>query len=177
MSTLTTQKNHGYSLIEIIVYLAIFSVMSIVVIDSFLVVSKSFDATRANRDLLESGQISMERMSREISQAESISASASTLGTNPGVLSLASTDSSGNPITVEFIVENGSLNLYENGALVGPLTDPNISVDSLVFRRIVTAEGEAVKIEMTLTTLASPVVTHADFYDTIVLQGEYKLYW
>ena len=56
----------GYSLVEILVYLAIFTALSVLVINSFILALASFSASRTNRDLLEGGATAMERMSREI---------------------------------------------------------------------------------------------------------------
>ncbi len=166
-------KKNGYTLAEMIVYLSIFTVMSIAVINSLIVVMNSFNTTRTNRDLLESASSSIERMSREIRQAKSIDTTNSSLDTDPGVLQLNSTDSSGNSTLIKFSTSNGALNLYQGGVLTGNLLGQNITVTSLVFRRINTTVGEAVKIEMTLEDTASKDQKTSNFYDTIILRGEY----
>lgn len=166
-------KQSGYSLIEMVVYLAIFTFMSIAVINSFIVVMASFSTTSTNRDLLESGSTAIERMSREIRQANNIDTANSVLGTSSGVLQLNSTDSSGGATVVKFNTSSGALNLYQAGTLTGNLLGQNISVTSLVFRRINTTIGEAVKIEMTLQDTKSKNLTTANFYDTVILRGEY----
>jgi type II secretory pathway pseudopilin PulG len=176
MKACTQQKHRGYSMVEMLVYLAIFSVMSIVVIDSFTTVTRSFDTTHANRDLLESGEVAMEHMSREIRESTNTNVLSSTFGTNPGLLSLSSIDGSGNGRTVIFTLENSTLDMYQNGTLVGSLLDSNVSISNLIFRRIVTPKGEAIKIEMTLTTTSSTTPAQANFYDTIILRGEYSGY-
>lgn len=167
------QKKNGYSIVEILVYLAIFTTMSIMVINYFIVVLGSLHTTRANRDLLESGATSMERIAREVRQADSVDIVNSTLSSSPGALQLNSTDSSGNPMIIKFSVTNGALNLYEDGSLIGNLLSENISVTTLVFRRIVTANGEAVKIELTLQSTDSDDSQSENFYNTIILRGGY----
>lgn len=167
------QKKNGYSIVEILVYLAIFTTMSIMVINYFIVVLGSFHTTRANRDLLESGATSIERIAREVRQADSVDIVNSTLSSSPGALQLNSTDSSGNPMIIKFSVTNGALNLYEDGSLIGNLLSENISVTTLVFRRIVTANGEAVKIELTLQSTDSDNSQSENFYNTIILRGGY----
>lgn len=167
------QKQNGYSLVEIIVYLAIFSAISVLVINSFIVVASSFSATRTNRDLLESGSKSIERMAREIRQATSVDVTNSVLATSPGVLQLNSVDSSGTAVLIKFNVLNGALNMYEGGNLVGNILGQNITASSLIFRRISSANGEAVKIELTLTDSISKDSQTANFYDTIILRGKY----
>jgi Tfp pilus assembly protein FimT len=167
------QTNKGYSIVEMLVYLAIFTTVSIFIINSMIVVLGSFATTRTNRDLLESGSITMERISREIRQSKSVDIVNSTLGSSPGVLQLNSTDSAGNAMIVKFIVSSGALNLYENGTSIGNLLGQNVSVSSLIFRRIATTNGEAVKIELTLQDTYSKNNQSQNFYNTIILRGEY----
>lgn len=165
------QKQKGFSIVEIIIYLAIFTMVSILVINSFITVTKSFEITRTNRDLLESGINSMERLSREIRQANSIDLANSNLA--GGVLQLNSTDDLSNPLTIKFIKESFLLNLYQDSLLSGNLLGQNIEIDSLVFRRIVTTEGEAIKIEMTIHDSNSDINKSVNFYNTIILRGGY----
>jgi len=167
------QKKNGYSVVEILVYLAIFAALSILVINSFIVVLGSFSATRTNRDLLESGSTAMERISREIRQAESIDVVNSVFNSSPGALQLNSTNSDGTPTIIEFRIVNGALNLYQDDVLMGSLLGQNISATSLVFRRITTTNGEAVKIELTLQDTVGKLNKLENFYNTIILRGAY----
>lgn len=167
----------GISLVETIIYLAIFTMVSILVINSFITVMGSFSTTRTNRSLMEAGINSMERISREIRQADSIDVLNSSL--NGGTLQLNSKDSGENLITIKFSKVNNDLNLYKCSGLTvcntlsGNLVGENISLDSLVFRRVITAQGEAIKIEMTLRDLYSKTNKTENFYNTIILKGSY----
>lgn len=166
------QNKKGYSIIEMLVYLALFAAISIVVINAYITIFGSFTTTRVNRDLLESGSTTMERISREIRQAKNIDVVNSTLSSSPGVLQLNSTDSGGVAQVIKFSVTSGALNIYKDGTLVGNLLGQNVSVTSLIFRRITTTNGEAIKIELTLQSVQNNNRSE-NFYDTIVLRGEY----
>lgn len=167
------KMNKGFSLVEILVYVGIFSIISIAVITSSVVVMSSFSKTRDIRNVLETGNIVFERITREIRQSSSVDLANSILSSNPGSLQLNSTDISGNPRTVKFIIENGALNLYQNGTLVDNLLGYDVVVSNLIFRRITTTAGEAVKIEMTVGNLNSRNPTSRNFNDTIILRGGY----
>jgi len=169
------KKINGYSLVEILVYLAIFVSVSILVINSFIIILNSFNITRVNRELLEGGSTAMERMSREIRQAVDVDISGSTLGSNPGVLLVdqIGLGGSGSNFTAKFMVSNGGLILYKDGTLVDNLVGQNVSVTNLIFRRIVTTSGEAVKIEMTLQDTRGSLTKSANFYDTVIMRSEY----
>jgi Tfp pilus assembly protein PilW len=168
------KSTKGYTLIESLVYLAIFTALSILVINSFLLALRSFSSTRTNRDLLESGATVLSRISREMRSATAIDLSNSTLGSHPGVLQLKGVDGSGVAQTVKFSVSGNAINMYKNGTLVDTLTSTNIKVDNLLFRRITTVKGEAVKIELMLEDTRSKTVRTEKFYDTVILRAEYN---
>lgn len=166
------QNKGGYSLIEIVIYLAIFTTMSIVVINSFIVVLSSFSAIRSNHDLLESGSVSMERIAREIRQAKNIDIVNSSV--NGGeYLQLNSTDSSGNNMIIKFIKEGNALNLYKNGTIVGNILNQNIIVNSISFYRIATSNSEAIKIQMEIEDTRGKSNKIQNFYNTVVVRGGY----
>lgn len=157
------QIKKGYSIVEIVIYLAIFAAVSILVVNSFITILSSFHTTSVNRKLLESGTVSMERMSREVRQATSINASSTS---DSLVL-----DVSGG--TVSFKKEDGNLNFYSGNVLQGNLLDDSVSLTGLTFRNITTTESQAVKIEMTVEYREGTIVKSENFYDTIILRGSY----
>ncbi len=163
------QLKKGYSLVETIIYLAIFTFISIFVINSFITIMSSFWVTNYNRNILESGITSLERITREIRQAESID----TINTTSTNLVLNGEDESGNPRTVRFTLSDGAINFYENGNLLGDLTHPDTIISNLSFTRISNTESEAVKIQMTISSDGSNIERSENFYSTIILRGSY----
>ena len=161
------KNKKAFSLIEIIVYLAIFGTLSIVLIKSLVVSMSSFAIVHSNKLLQESGLSGMERISREIRGATSVDIGNSVFGSSNGVLKL---NSSG----IKFAKVGNDLNLYADGTtLTGNLIDNNISLDSLIFRRIDTTYGEAIKVEMILRDPKRSPDKTVSFYNTIILRGGY----
>lgn len=169
-----SQNYRGFSIIEIIIYLSIFTILSILVINSFITVMRSFSATRENISLLEAGINGMERISREIRKSDAIDLVNSSL--SEGILHLNNTKDG---FVKRFSSESGDLNLYECSSLgacdilSGNLIGENISLESLVFRRIITEKSEAIKIEMSLRDVRSKTGKVENFYNTIILRGGY----
>lgn len=165
---------NGYSLIEIVVYIAIFSLLSIAVINSLIVTMKSFSASRTNRDLEENGFSAMERMSREVRGAISVSSITSgSIGGAKGDITLNTTDTSGTAKTVRFAVSGNALVLYENGASSGNLTGLNSQVTDLVFNQITIGTETAIKITIAIKDLRSPFGATETFYDSVIIRGSY----
>lgn len=176
----------GFTLVEILVYVALFAIISMAVVQTLVVMMRTGSAAAINHSLQESGYGALERITRLIRAAESIDISASVLDSDNGSLTLVSYDSSNNKVTEKLYVSNSfylnnwspslnrrALQRDANGALTGPLTDRNIEVNSLVFRRIPLPAGEAVKIEMTITDVRGQVPKTEHFYNTVILRGAY----
>lgn len=116
----------------------------------------------------------MERMTREIRNAESVDILGSTFASNPGVLALTTRDIVGNPKTVIFSRSGTSLIITENGVVTGTLTGQNVDLTNLMFYQTVTVKGSVIKIEMTVQDNRSLSRRSENFYNTITLRGGYQ---
>ncbi len=170
---MNTHTKSGYSLIEVLIYIAIFSVLVIVVMNVFIVFISFFNEGRGNRAILESGNAVMERMSREIRLASYVRYSTSTLGSSFGALDLDTLDSSSNPTNVKFEVNNGGIEFVQGSTTMGNLLGDNVEVTNLIFRKIDTGNSKAVKIEMTLKDKHDMLTPTQNFYNTVILRGTY----
>lgn len=166
MKSFISKLKRGFSIVEIIIYLAIFTTISILVINSFIVVLSSFSSIRMNHNLLNSGSMAMERISREVRQAKNIDL----FNTTNEVLQLNSTDASGNVAIIKFAKVGGALNIYKNDIIVGNLLSSGITLNSISFDRISTAKSEGVKIKITIKNSKNKT---ENFYDTVMLRGGY----
>jgi hypothetical protein len=165
----TNQKReikNGYALLELLFYISLFVILSVVVINAMATMSRSFKETSIQAELIESGTI-MERISREIRGAYGIGS------VGAGDLVLNTKDSGGANKTVEFLLSGTNLELLENGTLTGNLNTPTISVTALAFTQITTAPGKAIKIVLTVKSANDALNRTQDFYDTVVLRGAY----
>jgi len=167
------RKVWGFTLIEMIVYVAILSAVFILVVNTILIVSRSYSAIKVTSDINSSASISLERLIREIRLASGVDTIQSNLGTHPGRLFLNTVDSLGAPMTLDFYIENNLLKLKKNGVLSGTLVRDNIQVTNLIFRHIELGVSEAVKIEMRIQGTEGKSTKTEDFYGTAVLRGSY----
>ncbi|MBI5798337.1 MAG: prepilin-type N-terminal cleavage/methylation domain-containing protein [Candidatus Yonathbacteria bacterium] len=162
----------GFTLVEMVIYVAAFSLLSIVALQATMVVMKSFYSLRLNQSVGTSATVVLERMSREIRSAYDIDTTTSTFGSTPGRLTLKTKNSLGANTTVEFYVDAASqLNLKEGGVSMGPLVTKTVTATNLVFRSIATTNSKAIKIELTLHDSRATSTQSTKFYDTIVLRG------
>lgn len=166
MNLLILKKKKGYSLLETVVYTALFAMISVAILSTIDLSSRIYRSTRVNTIMNESGDTALERVSRSIREANDISLNSS-FGSNPGILELIGP---GGSIT-KFDVSGGVLRLTENGSVSGNLTGQSLVVQSLIFRKITTGHGYAIKTELELSHPQSGKVE--DFQTTIILRNAY----
>jgi Tfp pilus assembly protein PilW len=167
----------GLSLVEIVVYLGIVTILTVAVVNSIIGLVTIYQKIKVVRQLRQSAVVAMDRITREIRNASSVDVGNSVLNTNPGSLQLNTVTPSGTQ-TVKFTltntgVNNGVIRVLENGVDKGPLTSGRASTTNLIFRQITTPYSQAVKIEMTMVASSSKFIRTAKFYDTIILRGSY----
>ncbi|MEK7135098.1 MAG: hypothetical protein AAB780_00125 [Patescibacteria group bacterium] len=156
----------GFSLVEMVVYIAILVGMLVIVIQVVFSVTRSSQAVRSARNIETSAISALERMGRELRQAESIDTVAST----PSLLSLDGEDDAGTTYSREFYLLGGRLRLRENGVDAGALTHASTTVTNLVFTRFYATSTEGVRIEMTLESGTSTAYRTETFYSSILLR-------
>ncbi|MEX2013413.1 MAG: type II secretion system protein [Parcubacteria group bacterium] len=163
-------KQKGFSLIEMLVYISILVFMLAVIMDITISMVRSERVIRASRNVENSASIALERIVREMRQADSINTTSSIFGSNPGVLVLQGTDTLGDPRTVEFYVSSETLLLKENGLDLGTLTEADARVTDLVFNYFSGSNSEGVRIEMTIESGESPHYRSEHFYASAILR-------
>lgn len=179
MKQLTISKirdNHfhqrGFTLVEMIIYVAFFAILSILAVNATIMVMRSFYSLRLTQSINQSTTVALERLSREIRNAYDFDGAQSTFGTNPGRLMLNTEDAGGNNTTMEFYMDaNSQLRLREGGVEKGALVTKSVTLTNLVFRSIDTPNSKAIKVEMTVSDSRTDIIKSVKFYDTIMLRG------
>ena len=163
----------GFSIIEIVVYIAVLSVISVTAVETIIVMNTSLIQIRTTRTLSNAASGTIERMARTIRDSKFVNVSSSIFDTSPGVLSLTGSGSS--PATYRFSVSRGGL-LLDTGGSQTVLTPPGVVVTNLVFRLIANSSvSQAIKIEFTIAASNGHATTTQNFYDTVLLRNSYAL--
>jgi prepilin-type N-terminal cleavage/methylation domain-containing protein len=177
MQLLSVHKHHqtqgGFSLIEVLLYVAIFSVMSVISMNTLFQAIKSFDSLRISRDINDSSVGIMERLTRDIKGSTGVDLANSTFTTSPGRLTLSTVSASGTPMTVEYYVASSMLRYKEDGVDKGSLMSAKTTIDALVFRYINSGSTIGIKIELHLASSRGGVTKVDHFYDTVLMRGTY----
>lgn len=172
--TQEVKKSRGFTLVEMIIYASLLAVLSVLAINSLLVATKAFSYLRVSRNVNVSAQTTLERLSRETHNAYDVDLLQSTLGTNPGRLTLKTKDAAGANTTIEFYVDaNNRLSVREGGVDAGTLSAKNTTVNNFVVTMITTTNSLGIKVNLGLTGSRGAVTESKNFYDTIILRRTY----
>lgn len=164
----TLYPNRGFSLLEMAIYVAILSLMAVIVVNTTLSLSASWNSVRVSRDINSAAVTSLERMGREIRAAVGIDVAQSVFDAHPGVLVLTGAT------TIEFSLKDGVLTITENDIETGALMKNTVTATNLVFRRVVNGTKEGVRIEMTLESSRGKIIKSKNFYSFITLRSSYQ---
>lgn len=166
----TNKANKGFSLLEMLVYIAILVLMLGIIMEITISVVRSHKAIKASKNVENSAMSSLERITREIRQADSVNTLSSIFDSSPGKLVLLGTDAFGNPRTVEFYLDSGSVLLKENGADLGSLSQPEAEVNSLIFHLFSNPLSSGVRVEIEVESGTSTHYKSENFYSSATLR-------
>lgn len=160
------RANKGFSLVEMIVYLAIMTIITTTIVQSFIVVLKSNKNSFIDSVLRNSGYSVMENIIREARESKDINTCSSNL------LGLIQSDNN----IVNFSINNGIMTLSEGITTQvekGSLNSSNINITNFDCNIINTTKSKAVKIKIDLTTQINGQDKTESFYSTIILRSSY----
>ena len=159
----------GFSLMEVLVYIAILAIMLVVITNATISIVSSARVVKVSKSIGTSAIISLERITREVRGASSVSTSSSVLDSNPGKLVLSSFDSSGNPRTIEFSLSTSTIRMKENNIDVGALSQGDARITYLVFHNF-TGTSSGIRIDTTIESGTSTYYRSAYFNTSAVLR-------
>lgn len=150
----------GVSLIEMLVYVSLISVIFLLIVRTVLSFTGSYRQLAANRELEHTALNVLERITREVRNASSISVSS-------GALTVVQTNNSLST-TTRFYRDGNVVKVDVNGTYSGPLSVTRGPVTSLTFIIATSSGPDAVKIDMTTQGISGPVVRTKNFHITII---------
>ena len=124
----------GYAILELLFYISFFVILSLLVINSMIIMTQSFKETSIQAELMQGGSI-LERISRDLRQANDFSYASNVLTVD--------IDDSDSPKTITFTFANPNIQVTDSvlGNL-GNLNSPNIAVTGFAITPITTTEGK-----------------------------------
>ena len=149
MKVLNSKK--GFTLIEVLVYVAVLSIIILAVSDFLTWTMRSNTKTKAMRETQDNARRAMEIMTYEIKEAKSIYTPTSVFDSHPGQLSLETTKylPGGEETTyIDFYLCGTQLCLKKESQNPLALTSDRVEVNNLFFSQIITGGIPSVQIDL-----------------------------
>jgi type II secretory pathway pseudopilin PulG len=160
----------GFTLVEIIIYLAIFVLLSIVIIDALLAVQKTNRNVIVYNGLTTNAVSVLEKITKETREAVSVDVANSVFATSSGVLQLNTLDNSDTAHVIRFYQDSGIVKMDLDGQYFGPLMTNSAITTALIFNLATTSTSTLVKMELDLTAGQGVYQKSEKFYDSIMLR-------
>jgi competence protein ComGC len=169
-----SKLNKGFSVMEMIIYISILTVLIVIVMNILISINRSEKIIRATKNIQTSGVSTLERITREVRSASDIDSLGSVFDVHPSRLSLVRTNPAGSVVrTVEFFLDSGSLRVRENGVDLGALSDQSVEITNLVFRQFMNDNSKGVRIELTLKSGAGSAERSLTLYATGIIRKSF----
>jgi type II secretory pathway pseudopilin PulG len=166
---LHTKYNRGFSLIEMLVYLAVTVLVSLAGVLTYLSLDDVMVRNETERAVNHSAIVALERIGYEIRQATGVNVVQSTFGVSPSELTL-----SRGATTTNFEVVGNALMLTVNGVTLGTLTGEDVIVEDFVVHRYVGTTTELVRVALTMSGNSKAATTTRTYYTSAVIRGSYE---
>ena len=168
-------KTAGLTFMEVIVYTALLTVISVYAITVILGMVTAFAKAKTLHRLTLDGETALERISREVRLASAVDDASSVLGTNSSRLSLdtVKSEADSTPANKDFVVSGGRIALQEDAGPIQYLISPGASTTAFLVTKITTPRAQAVKIVLTLQAGSGQNLISRSFYNTIILRQSY----
>jgi len=151
------RTSNGFTLIEILVYIAISSIIILAVSSFFLWTNRSSIKINALKEVLTNSKRAMETMSYEIKYAESIYTPTSVFSSSTGQLSLETKNynQQGEATSyIDFFICQDQLCLKKENQSPIILTSEKVKIDSLKFFQINSTGTDSIQINLEISYVA-----------------------
>lgn len=136
-------KKRAFSLVEFIIYFAIFGFISVVLVSMLITTARDRGSVEARSEVQQNLRYALVQMTQAIHRATGIN------GTPGASLSLVMSDSSKNPTV--FDLSSSTLRITEGGGSAQAMTSTNVLVTSLSFTKISNASPAKDTIQISIT--------------------------
>lgn len=160
----------GFTLIEMLIYVALLSVMSITAVTTILSLQDMYTSYRINQVLRQTNNVVFERMIADIRRADGVDPFSCVFNDPDGLLDL---EIAGNP-SAQYHLNGGRVIHTDSNGVSSPLTSDDVTVNTLQFT-LINDNGETtmVRVHMNVTADFGSASSTMSFYTSAVLRGTY----
>ncbi|MEN9604606.1 MAG: hypothetical protein RJB39_291 [Candidatus Parcubacteria bacterium] len=172
MKHIQTKNNKaGMTLIELVIYFSLLAVLSAVVVSSIFSLFKSYASIKVGQDMETTAIQVLDRMTRDIHDADSILVNLSSFGIPSSYVTLSMNSSASETIKY-YVASTTKIAVDKNGVYLGELSLSTVKIDNFLIRYINGTSTQALKIELGLIGEVRNASTtiYKNFYTTVQLR-------
>ena len=167
----------GMSVVEMIVYVGLIGIMSMVIINSLIKMSSTYQHARVQREVLSNARLIMETITKKIAYSQETYAPTSRLNNNTGQLSLMTPLDILPEHTTTYLdiwTDGSQLLMRQEGRAIATLSSATVQITQFRLERIFQGLGrEAIQITLGVASSALPLVASITLHATVTLRGNY----
>jgi prepilin-type N-terminal cleavage/methylation domain-containing protein len=164
-----SRSQSGFSLVEMLVYIALLVVITAAAVSTLLQFSEAFMVYRTEKALSRQLGAVVERIQYDIRNSVAVNAVGSTLDVSPGTLAL---DRIGSSVT--YTLSAGTVTVVHDAAPAVPITGGVVTVDALSFSQFNSGTTELVQFEVTATAAIGDYSKTETYQTSALLRGSYE---
>ncbi len=158
----------GFSLVEMLVYVAILALALVFITTALVRVSTSYRALKDAKNISHAAADILSRMVYEIRQSDAVDTGSSNFGSSPGRLTLTQSG-----VSKEFYIASSTLRLRDAGVDQGSLTPVGATIESFTVYQLQNSVSKAIAISLTIASKAGNATTTKTFQTTAVMRDVY----
>lgn len=164
------KQKKGLTILEVVIYFGLMAVLTVVVMDSLFSLFKSYSAIRAGQDLETTAIQVLDRITRDIHDADSVVVNQSSFNIPAGYVTLAM--NAAGTETIKYVASSTRIAVEKNGVYLGHLSLSTVTVSNFNIKYINGTSTQALKIELGLTAPVRNASTtvYKNFYTTVQLR-------
>ncbi|MFH1286938.1 MAG: four helix bundle protein [Candidatus Magasanikbacteria bacterium] len=146
-----SKVSDGFTLVELIIYIAIIAGILIALLSFIQYIMNARTKAYVIQEVHSNTRTAMTLVEQLIREADGVNIGASTLGSDPGVLSLSMASSSLDPTIIDLTVDDGSLRVTRGSGEAEILTSEHVRVENFITTRIGSGKRkDNIRIQMTV---------------------------
>lgn len=126
----------GFTLMEVVIYLGILSMIMVGFISFFLSINSSRNKNFVMHEVQANNRIALEYITQFVKASNGINTGSSTFDSDPGILSLAMDDVAKNPTIISLDVDDGVIQVKEGASDAVAIVSGQVKVTNLVFTNL-----------------------------------------
>lgn len=169
---LHSRRQRGYTLVELIVYIAIAAVVLLAIVSAVEYAYVFYRQLTVGPRVDQAGAAAAERIIRDIRTGSSVDLTESTFGVPLGELTITAGD--GATTSKKFYVDSGELEYQEGSADPVALSPADMYVSRFLLNYLSTGESQAVRFELELTYPTDAGTSTRSYTGLAILRHSYE---